>query len=473
MVYSFFWYEVYKKKLYNQRVVSVMVNISPKIKDIAKASSEHGGRALLVGGAVRDHYMGRESKDYDVEIYGLDSKSVEALLSQFGTVLFVGKSFGVYRIAGLDVDFSLPRKDSYGRKPEVVVDPHMSYHDAFMRRDLTMNAMGIDLHTGELIDPFNGRDDIKNKILRTPNPEFFVQDPLRLFRVMQFIGRFAMQPDEQLNNVCMTMDISKISLERIAGEIEKLFLQSSRPSLGLRWLTNIKRLQEIFPELFATIGIPQRADFHPEGDVFEHSMQALDAAASYEYENDNKKLVMLSAALCHDLGKVTTTECVDGVYHAYGHAAAGVAPAKKLLSRMTLRSDVKEAVPKLVKYHMEPIIFVHGHAKAAAYKRLALKLSPQVNLFDLALLSKADQQGRNGQSQIPLEHDIPLTMQFIAQAETFGVMHEQEPPLLQGADIMHLVQPGPAMGRMLKKAYEIQIEEDIVDKQDLLRRLLE
>lgn len=463
-----FWYEVYKKKLYNQRVVCIMISISPKIKDIVKACVAHGGKALLVGGAVRDYFMGNQSKDWDIEIYGLESAVVESILARFGTVLFVGKSFGVFRVAGLDVDFSLPRKDSAGRKPNVTIDPFMSYHDAFSRRDLTINAMGIDLFTHEIIDPFNGLQDIKDKILRTPNPHFFIQDPLRLFRVMQCIGRFTMYPDNELAAVCKTMDITGISIERIVEEIEKLLLKSERPSLGLRWLATLHRLEEIFPELCATIGVAQRDDYHPEGDVFEHSMQTLDAAARFSYDDEQKKLIMLYAALCHDFGKVTTTHLIDGIYRAHGHAAAGVAPTKKLLSRMTLRSIVKKAVPKLVKYHMEPFIFVKGTAKAPAYKRLAYKLAPDTTMYDLALLQKADKQGRNGKSEIPLEDEFLDNKQFIENAQKHGVLYQPEKALLHGADIMHLVKPGPAMGRMLARAYELQINRGITDKDELL-----
>lgn len=449
-----------------------MVKRDPRIKDIVQACKDAGGRAILVGGAVRDYVMGLESKDWDIEIYGLDSSAIESLLSRFGTIIFVGKSFGVFRIVGLDVDFSLPRRDSYGRKPEIAIDPHMSYYEAFMRRDLTMNAMGIDLVTHELIDPFNGQKDIKNKILRTPNPEFFVQDPLRFFRVMQFIGRFGMQPDDELNRICISMNISHISIERIVDEIEKLFLRSQRPSLGLRWIAKIGRMQEVFPELFTTIGVPQRPDFHPEGDVFEHSMQTLDAAAVWPYESDDKKLVILFAALCHDLGKATTTQLIDGVYKSFGHADAGVPFARQLLKKMTLKKEIHDAVSKLVKYHMEPILFIKGGAKALAYKRLALKLAPESCLHDLAVVSKADRQGRNGDSKLPLTIDIPQLDQFVARAKQHNVLFAPEKAILQGRDILHLKLSGPEMGRLLKKAYEIQIEQGIEDKQELLDVLI-
>ena len=179
----------------------------------------------------------------------------------------------MFRLHGLDVDWSLPRADSSGRKPQVYIDPFMSFKEAFRRRDLTINAMGIDILSGELIDPFGGRSDLDDKLLRTPDVRLFIQDPLRFFRVMQFISRFEMIPDDKLIDVCKTMDISNISRERIEVEFEKMLLQSHLPSRGIRWIQVIDRLSEVLPELFATVGIQQNPEWHTEGDVFEHTMQ--------------------------------------------------------------------------------------------------------------------------------------------------------------------------------------------------------
>ena len=189
-----------------------------------------GMKTYLVGGAVRDLLLNLSIKDVDIEVYNLQPEVVEKILRQFGPVSLVGKVFGVFRVHGLDVDWSLPRADSPGRKPEVKIDPFMSYHNAFVRRDLTINAMGIDLSTSELIDPFNGVHDVKKKILRSPDTRFFIQDPLRFYRVMQFIGRFEMVPDEKLDTLCSRMDISDVSRERIEQEFKKLLLKSVRPS---------------------------------------------------------------------------------------------------------------------------------------------------------------------------------------------------------------------------------------------------
>ncbi len=439
---------------------------SDVIQAIVVAISGHHGRALLVGGAVRDMVMNKPIKDVDIEVYGLTEEQLENVLKEFGHVSLVGKAFGVLRLQSLDVDWSLPRADSSGRKPTVTIDPHMSLETAARRRDLTMNAMAFDLITQELFDPYGGRNDIKNKILRTPDTHFFTQDPLRLFRVMQFVGRFEMVPDDELNNICTTMDITQISRERIEEEFKKLLLRSQRPSLGIRWLYAIGRLREILPELANTVGIVQEPKWHPEGDVFEHSMQALDAAAKIiqKYDNEFDKLVLLYAALCHDLGKVTTTKEINGVIKSIGHENDSKKYARNMLLRITRNGDLIDAVTSLVLHHMTPLQFTKNNAKKPAYQRLANKLSPHVNISMLIDLCTADKCGRNGQGHEPLTDDFPDVALFKETAEQAGVLYSKIKPLLQGADVLDIVSAGPAMGKILKDAYEMQIEKSISDK---------
>lgn len=443
------------------------------ITPIVRAIHDQKGRALLVGGAVRDMVMNMPIKDIDIEVYGLTENELEKILAQFGPVSLVGKSFGVLRIHGLDVDWSLPRADSPGRKPTVVIDPYMSVENAARRRDLTMNAMSYDLMTQQLIDPCNGQADIANKILRTPDARFFIQDPLRFYRVMQFIARFEMKPDEELTMLCKQMDISTISRERIEEEFKKLLLRAQRPSLAIRWLHDIGRLTEILPELAATVGIAQEPQWHPEGDVFEHSMQALDAAAIIvqKYDDEFHKLILLYAALCHDLGKVTTTQTINGVIKSIGHEKESKKLARMMMRRITHNSDLIEAVSSLVFHHMAPLQFVKNKAKMAAYKRLAGKLDRQVNMQMLIDLCVADKRGRNGAGQVPLTTDFPDVVQFKAHVEAAEVLYKPVEPLLMGADVMDMVSPGPRMGELLRHAYEVQIEKNITHK-DVLKAYL-
>lgn len=442
------------------------------VLSIVKKIDAKGGKALLVGGAVRDLLLGVAIKDLDIEVHNLSLQDLEAVLKEFGDVILVGKAFGVLRIHRLDIDWSIPRKDAAGRKPEVIVDPFMSFEQAFARRDLTINAMGIDLMTYELIDPFNGFDHLRSKTLVAPDKNKFLEDPLRFYRVMQFISRFEMVPDKQLTEICRDMDISKVSIERIEAEFDKLMLKAKKPSLGIRWLKDIERLQEVLPELYNIVDIPQEVSWHPEGEVFEHTMQCVDAAAVMEYDNPEDKLKVLYATLCHDLGKSKTTERIGGQWKSIGHSKEGVKLAKKMLSRITKRKELRDAVAKLVRYHMSPVQFVAAHAKQAAYKRLAKKLFPDATLELLAKVSLADKQGRNPIKGAPLTKRFPVIEKFLHAARLAKVEKIPEPPVLLGRDIMDIVKPGPQMGELLKRAYEIQIEQGIADKKILKKMIV-
>ncbi len=447
----------------------------PLIREIAHEIDTHHGRALLVGGAVRDIFIGRKSKDVDIEVHGISLDTLEAILKKHGPVSNVGKSFGVLRLHSLDVDWSLPRTDSVGRKPVVAIDPNMSLKQAFERRDLTVNAMGIDLKTKELIDPFGGHHDLEQKILRAPNAKTFIEDPLRFYRVMQMIGRFTLDPDDALQALCSKMSIADVSRERIELEFEKLLLQSERPSRGLRWLREVGRLAEILPELAATIGVEQDPRWHPEGDVFEHTMQTVDAAAAiaHTYEDRHKALALLYGALCHDLGKADTTQKTSSGIISHGHEIVGIEPARSLLKRITENQEIIATVLKLVRSHMAPVVFVKEGAKPPAYKRLANKLAPEATLSLLGDLAYADVRGRNPIEERPLNCDVSEIELFLERAEQAQVRDTPEEPILKGRDLLDRVKPGKEMGALLDRAYEIQIEEGIIDKKTLINRVFD
>jgi tRNA nucleotidyltransferase (CCA-adding enzyme) len=462
----------------------------PLLDSIVKKIEEAGGRSFLVGGAVRDLFLDLDIKDIDIEVHGLSIIQLSDILGEFGVVDLIGKSFGVLKIHGLPIDWSIPRRDLSvevlgdlgnsgisGRKPIVELDPNMSLESAFRRRDLTINSMGINLISKELVDPFDGLKDINNKILRATDPDFFIEDPLRLFRVMQFISRFKFFPNKELNEICKKMDISKVSRERVESEFEKMLLKSERPSLGIRWLKDIGRLKDIFPELNAVVGVPQDSQWHPEGDVFEHSMQTLDELAKLlslekdEWSN-REKLILLYAALCHDLGKSTTTKLIEGRIKSIGHDIEGVDKTKKFLKRIMNNRDIIKAVSLLVRYHMQPLMFVKGGAGASAYKRLANKLAPHTNIRKLALLAIADRRGRKIDEHKP-DACIKDVIKFIETAKNYGVYEGFERPILQGKDLLDVVSPGPELGRLVKEAYKIQIDRNIKNKDELKRLVIE
>ena len=453
-----------------QKTLEIFFRLHAPLPLIIQAIAQHNGTAYLVGGAVRDLLLERALIDIDIEVHGLTMEQLETVLRSFGIINLVGKSYGVLRIEYMPIDWSVPRSDEQGRKPQVHVDPTMGFEAAARRRDVTMNALGINLHTYQLHDPFNGIEDMRNHQLRACDARTFVEDPLRFFRVMQFIGRFAMQPDAQLHDICKRMDISAVSRERIEQECKKLFLLSQEPSRGLRWVMTIGRMHEFLPELAALVAIKQDMRWHPEGDVFEHTMQAVDAAAVLNYESEQEKLIGIYAALCHDLGKVTTTEIKDGVITSYGHELASATVAKQMLKRITHHAQLIDAIVLLVRYHMMPGQLIKQESGDAAFKRLAIKLAPDVCMRQLALLALADMRGRNGQNHVPLIEDMPIIDEFVCRVQQLGIYEMPEPPLIIGKDLLGFIEPGPQLGKLVKELYAVQINEGITDKATLITR---
>lgn len=242
-----------------------------KIIRLAKAIKEAGGRAMLVGGCVRDKLMGIEPKDWDLEIYGIEPQKLREILNSFGRVDAVGEAFTVYKL-GNDLDVSLPRRErktGRGHRGFVVEgDPQMSFAEAARRRDFTINAIMQDALTGEIIDVYGGREDLKNKILRVVSKETFAEDSLRVLRAAQFAARFQFEIEPQTVEICRSIDLTDLPKERIRGELEKLLLKADKPSIGLQWLYDLGVVEQLFPELQSLVGVPQESEWHPEGWLF-------------------------------------------------------------------------------------------------------------------------------------------------------------------------------------------------------------
>ena len=446
------------------------------IKTVAEGIAAESGRAYFVGGYVRDRLLGRVPKDVDVEVFGLDLDRLQKILADRwtgGKLLQVGRQFGVFRLTGLDADWSVPRTDSTGRHPQVTMDPWMTPAQACRRRDLTMNAMLMDVISEEILDPWGGRQDIKRRVLKTPDTERFVEDPLRFYRVMQFAARFEMKPDKVLNRACSRMEIGSVAVERVEDEFAKLFLEARNPSLGLRWLDEVGRLGEVLPELVPLKETPQEPDWHPEGDVLDHTLQVVDAAAGLRGGDRDRNLKLMWAALCHDLGKPATTTLRKGRIRTPEHDRESERLALRLLGRLVRNTAVKKGALKLVAHHMKPMQFFQNRSSAKGFKRLALKLAPQADLELLADLALADFRGTNPEGNEPLEGEAASLIWFREQAQASGVEHEPEHPVLMGRHLKGYVEPGPGMGRILQKAYGIQLEEGIKDVEVLRKRALE
>src|SRR5256714_2436262 len=361
--------------------------IPEKILRLAREVRGEGGRALMVGGCVRDRLMGRGAKDWDVEVYGVEPARLRELLDRLGRVNVVGEAFTVYKL-GRDLDVSLPRRERKAGRGHrafyIEGDPSMAVEEAARRRHFTVNAILEDPLTGELLDPFGGRRDLERKLLRAASPETFVEDSLRVLRAAQFAARFEFDIEPRTVELCRAVDLTDLPAERIWGELEKILLAARQPSIGLRWLERLGATRQLFPELEALKGVHQEPEWHPEGEVFEHTLLVCDRARELVEDLDYARQVTgMLAALCHDFGKPSTTEFVEGRIRSRGHEEAGVAPTVSLLDRLKVFTldgyALRSQTVALVRDHLKPGEFYRQREEISdgAFRRLARRCEPQ------------------------------------------------------------------------------------------------
>ena len=437
------------------------------VRQIAEAAAAHGGRALVVGGWVRDRVRGAPSKDLDVEVFGIAHDRLAGLLAPLGRVEAVGQSFPVYKLipTGVsqgEIDVALPRRESKrgrGHKGfEVHGDPSMSVEEAARRRDFTVNAISWDPLADTYIDPFDGRGDLERRVLRAVDPRTFADDSLRALRAVQFAARFDFQLEEQTAELCRHLPLDDLPAERIWGEVEKLLLQAQRPSTGFQLALDLGIVGRILPELLPLVRCEQEPEWHPEGDVWTHTLLVIDKARALNGDLDRPRLItVMLGAVCHDLGKPATTTFLDGRIRSLDHEQAGVEPTLSLLDRLNIYTidgfDVRSQVVGLVAHHLKPGAFRKApNVGDGAFRRLAQK----VDLELLARLARADCLGRTG------NFDCSAMDWFIERARRLGVEHRPPAPLLLGRHLLALgVSPGPRMGEILKQVYEKQLDGEI------------
>lgn len=348
-----------------------------KAYEIAEYVAAAGGRTYYVGGFVRDRILGRENKDVDIEVHGIAPEKLFEILKKVGEPLAFGKSFGVYSLKGEDIDIAMPRRErATGRGHrdfEIDVDPFIGTEEAARRRDFTMNALMEDVLTGEIVDHFGGRQDLTDGMIRHVDPVTFVEDPLRVLRAAQFAARFGFEVAPETVELCQGMDLSALSKERVEEEMKKAILKADKPSVFFEVLKEMDQLDVWFPELEQLIGLEQDPIYHPEGDVWTHTMEVIDRAAAYR-DRVPVPFNFMMLALTHDLGKIVTTEEKNGRIHAYGHETEGLPLAESFLKRITNEKDVMEYVLNMVPLHMKPNV--------AAYAKPALKSTNR--MFDQA-----------------------------------------------------------------------------------------
>ncbi|MCC7418435.1 MAG: HD domain-containing protein [Acidobacteria bacterium] len=444
-----------------------------RTRAIALAVRAAGGRALVVGGWVRDRLLGRQASNVDLEVFGIQPARLRAILETFGALEAVGESFQVYKLG--DIDVSLPRRDSKAGRGHrgflVVGDPDMPVEEAARRRDFTVNAISWDPLTGEYLDPAGGRADLAHRRLRVVDPATFPDDSLRVLRAIQLAARFELALDDQARTVCRAVGLDDLPAERVWGEIEKL-LFAPRPSIGLALALELGVVARLFPELQALAGCPQEPEWHPEGDVWVHTLQVVDQARTRIDDLPRpQQIAVMLGALCHDLGKPATTAFSDGRIRSIDHEDRGVEPTHALLNRLNVNAiagyDVRAQVAGITAHHLKPGSWykVRGEIGDGAFRRLALK----VDLELLARVARSDCLGR-----APGRFDCTAMDWFLERARRLGVDRRPPAPMLLGRHLLALgLTPGPRIGEILAAVYEQQLDGAVASLDEAIARAQE
>lgn len=403
-----------------------------KASAVALAARAQSGRALLVGGFVRDELLGMHPKDADLEVYGIEAPVLRELLKRFGRVECVGESYRVYKLVWwvhkerFELDVSLPRRDKKtgsGHKGfEVEGDPLATVEDAARRRDFTVNSILKDPLSGEIIDPFGGRDDLEKRLLCVVDAAHFAEDSLRVLRAVQFAARFEMSIEPRSVEICRAVDLSDLPRERIWGEWEKLLLKAPRPSCGLLSARELGVLEQLFPYL--ETALDQRGD---------ELCTTLDNAA---YEKAGlpypQQVALMLAALGVFLGGSSTEQLVDDLNM---HTLDGY--------------DVRRAVRQLANDRKRVSDwFRQGEVPEREYRFLSARVLP-----GLPRLMERLARARG--------HDEAAD-RFIAKMEELGIADAPPVALLMGRHLLDMgLRPGPQIGEITREVYMRQLKGDV------------
>lgn len=431
-------------------------------KEIAKLVKDRGGESYFVGGYVRDKLLHKDNKDIDIEIHYLMPEILKDILSSVGDITEYGKSFGVFRIKGYDLDISLPRREtSKGDKHtdfDVETDPFIGQKEASKRRDFTINALMENAFTGDVVDYWGGLKDLERKLVKHVNNESFAEDPLRVLRACQFSARFGFTVDDSTRELCKKINLESLSKERIFEELKKALLKADKPSIFFEELRKMEQLDMWFPEVKALIGVPQHEEKHQEGDVWTHTMMVLDEASKVKYETD-KPLELMLSALCHDFGKTVCSEKgSDGYTHSYKHEEVGLPLVETFIERLTNETSLKHFVLNMVEMHQQPNQCYNASSKTKATNKMFDKsISPK----DLLLLSYCDNQGKIPQkdNRAFLEERLKIYNETMAK------------PYVSGKDLIQAgLKPSKSFSVLLEHSHKLRLAG--VDKENALKQTL-
>ena len=433
---------------------------------IAEKARSAGGRVFYVGGCVRDKllYGGELRGDIDIEVHGVEPAVLWDALDSLGEPLQYGSSFGIYGLSGSALDIAIPRKEhATGRGHrdfEVFTDPFIGAEAAARRRDFTVNALMEDVLTGEIVDPYGGREDLEKRVLRCVDPASFIEDPLRVLRCARFAAVLGFSVDPATVELCSGMDLATLSRERVEGELKKALMGSEKPSVFFETLRRMRQLSPWFAELEQTVGLEQDPEYHPEGDVWTHTMEVLDRAAGYRGKAEQQYPFMM-LALTHDLGKITTTEFVKGRIHAYGHESAGLPIIEGFLRRLTDEAALTGYVLNMAELHMKPNMMAFNKSPVKSTNKM---FDQAASAQDLIYMAMSDHPVKSGDT--PFSGDAGFLFERLERyRETMAQ------PYVMGRDLIAAgLEPGENFGELLEYAHKLRLAG--IDKQTALKQVL-
>ena len=460
-----------------------------------------GPDVYTVGGFVRDSLLNRASeKNIDFLITHHSVENITERIEPYGKVDLVGRSFGVikFSIGGHVYDISLPRKDRAlkterrGHKDfSVDSDPDIPLEIDLKRRDFRCNSLAHRLIDDALIDPFDGQTDIEERIIRLTNPRAFPEDPLRIIRAARFASVLGFHIEPEIYHIAKNIDLTGLSVERITEELYRILLESTLPSVGIEELFRLGALHQLLPELYRLTLSIQDSVFHPEKDdyghhtVWKHTKLTLDQARRLARKTDwdhPRTLILLLAALFHDIGKAATAlwefKQERMVITNKGHDIAGEKMARDIFDRLKIFSwngtDLRTPVLALIRCHHRASELWQNRdiVTKKAFNRLAADINGEIEL--LVFLDAADRAGRNDSPAEGLDKEGEW---LLGKFEELNVSRESIKPLIMGRDLIALdVAPGPDMGSILKNIYQLQLDNEFETREDglkLARRLLD
>ncbi len=450
-----------------------------------------GGDVFLVGGGVRDLLLGKEIKEIDLIILHHPIDEIIEKLKPFGRISLVGKSFAVlkFHYSGEIIEISIPRKEkkaspgSWSHKNFLVyADPELPLEEDLKRRDFTVNSMALNLLSGELVDPLGGREDLKRGVLRMSNPGAFADDPLRVIRAARFAAKLNFKIDEEIYERAKGVEFSELPKERILEELFKINL-TDHPERAWEEFLPLTVLEKVFPSLYRLTFWIQDGIFHPETDPFgNHTiwphtlltvMQAANLAKLFSLREPQRH-ALLFAALLHDVEKPSCSrwEWRGGrlVIRSLGHDVEGERAAEAFcesLGIFTYRGyPLRERIIKLVRVHHRPSEIYNNREEVTrrAFNRLAKELEGEYLLA--VLLDAAD---RNARGQAPLQDLDEVGKWLLRKFKEFNA-EQAIKPLVMGRDLLAMgFKPGPKMGKVLRRLYELQLDGAFTTKEEGLR----